>query len=422
MKKISLFAFILLLLLQGCSAPELVDVPSPEPPNPSPSQASPLPAAAVPSPIPSVETEPSPVPITAVLQFAGDIILHSSPIRGAKTGDASYDFKPFFQAVQPYIDGDLSLCNMETPVDVFGNNRDISTYPRFNAPFEILEALQFAGFDHLVNGNNHVFDKGMAGLAATLQNFEKAGFASDGARADEESFQVPTVLDVSGIQVGILAYTDSVNGLESIVPEEQRVYAVRRFKTLDAEDLTRMSEDIAALRAAGAELVVVSLHWGTEYRDVPTEIQREIAEGLCEAGADVIYGSHSHCVQPIEWYERKGDNARCLIMYSLGNFFADQTALETPISKTQFGMLVNLSVTKTPGGEITLDDCSALPTLCCRDRSGTLGVSHSILPLNGGDETVPAFVTDEGNREWGRDAYEHVLKIVGDSFVRSATP
>ncbi|MDR1669389.1 MAG: CapA family protein [Oscillospiraceae bacterium] len=421
MRKITLSVFMALLLC-GCTVQPERLLAEPPPSVAQPSIApSPLPAVSVP-PEPSPEVPPpeepseAPEPIRATIQFAGDIILHTSPIRGAETGRDTYDFKPFFEAVAPYINGDLALCNMESPVDVFGNNQNISTYPRFNAPYEILEALKHAGFNHLLNGNNHVFDKGMSGLEATLRNFDKAGFASDGARADGESFQKPTVLDVNGIQVGLLSYTESVNGLDSLATEEQSAYAVRRFSTEHTEDIPRMSEDIATLRSAGAELVVVSLHWGAEYHDAPTEIQREIAESLCDAGADVILGGHSHCVQPIEWYNR--DGARCLIMYSLGNFFADQTALENPIGKTQYGALVTLSVSKSPDGDITLDGCTALPTLCCRDKSGTLGVTHSILPLSGGSESVPAFVTDEGNRAWGRRAFEHVLKIIGGGFVR----
>jgi poly-gamma-glutamate synthesis protein (capsule biosynthesis protein) len=371
----------------------------------------------VPEPTPDPSPSPSPEPVTITLQFAGDIILHSSPIRGAKTGESTYDFKPFFEAISPYITGDLALCNMETPVDVFGGNQDLSSYPRFNAPYEILEALDYAGFNHLINGNNHVFDKGFGGLEATLRNFEKAGFSSDGARGDSETFQVPTILDVNGISVGLLSYTDSVNGLEPLVGEEERSYAVRRFRSDTLDGLPAMTEEITALRSAGAELVIVALHWGAEYRDEPAETQVQIAEALCAAGADVIFGGHSHCVQPLRWVTRPADGSRCLIMYSLGNFFADQTALDPPIGKTQYGALVSLSVTKNPGGLIELGDCAVLPTLCCRDRSGTLGVTHTVLPLSGGDGAVPAFVTDEGNRAWGKRAYAHILKIVGEEFL-----
>jgi len=306
---------------------------------------------------------------------------------------------------------------METPVDVLGGNQDITTFPLFNAPFEILEALQYAGFNHLIAANNHSFDRGFDGLVATAENFERVGLDFTGIYVDQEAFHIPTILDVKGIQVGIIAYTDSVNGLESLVPAEMRPYAVRRFRSHVVDDVPAMAADIANLRAAGAEVVIVSLHWGAEYVDAPTEMQRQIARGLVDAGADVIMGNHAHVIQPIEWHERE-NGSRSLIIYSLGNFLADQTRLSTPIERTQFGKLVSLQVIREPNGEIRLGVCEVLPTLCMRDRNGnTLGIVDgiSVMPLIDGE--LPDFVSSEDLRAWGRRAYEHVVRIVGEEFI-----
>jgi len=183
------------------------------------------------------------------------------------------------------------------------------------------------------------------------------------------------------------------------------------------DDVPAMGEDIASLRRAGAEVVIVSLHWGAEYVDAPTEMQRQIARGLSDLGADVIMGNHAHVVQPIEWHERE-DGGRSLIIYSLGNFLADQTRMTTPIARTQFGKLVSLQVIREPDGTIRLGACEVLPTLCMRDISGnTLGIVNgiSVLPLIDGE--LPDFVTNADLRAWGRQAYEHVVRIVGEEFI-----
>jgi len=407
-------ALLVLLLLSGCAGIP-VDVQEPYPdiaaetPAPAPTPA--------PTPEPTPEPEPEPEPIEIRIQFAGDVLLHRGPIDAARIGENTYDFRPFLRDIKPFIDGDLTLINMETPVDVLGGNRDITTFPRFNAPFEILEALQYAGFNHLIAANNHSFDRGFDGLIATVENFERVGIAFTGMYVDQAAFHAPTILDVNGIQVGIIAYTDSVNGLEPLVPAEMRPYAVRRFRSHVLDDLPNMAEDIANLRAAGAEVVIVSLHWGAEYVDAPSDMQRQIARGLGDAGADVIMGNHAHVVQPIEWHERE-DGGRSLILYSLGNFLADQTRLSTPIPRTQYGKLVSLQVIRAPDGEIRLGLCEVLPTLCMRDTSGnTLGIANgiSVLPVIGGE--LPEFVTNEDLRAWGRRAYEHVVRIVGEAFI-----
>ena len=366
---------------------------------------------------PSPTPEPEPDPIEIRIQFAGDILLHRGPIDAARIGQNTYDFRPFLRDIRPFIDGDLALVNMETPVDVLGGNRDITTFPRFNAPFEILEALDYAGFNHLIAANNHSFDRGFDGLVATVENFERVGLAFTGMYVDEDAFHVPTILDVNGIQVGIIAYTDSVNGLESLVPAEMRPFAVRRFRSHVMDDVPAIAEDIAAIRAAGAEVVIVSLHWGAEYVDAPTEMQRQIARGLADLGADVIMGNHAHVIQPVEWHVR-ADGGRSFIIYSLGNFLADQTRLSTPIPRTQFGKLVSLQVIREPDGTIRLDAAEVLPTLCMRDRTGnTLGIRDgiSVMPVIGGE--LPEFVTNADLRDWGRRAYAHVVRIAGEEFI-----
>lgn len=369
------------------------------------------------------------------LQFAGDIFLHQGPIDVARTGENTYDLKPFFTHIKPFIDGDLAIANMEVPVDARGGNQDVAGFPLFNSPFEILDAVQYAGFTHMITANNHSFDFGLEGILNTINSFERAGLEHTGINASWEDFNKPTILDINGIQVGLIAYTDSVNGLEDLVPEASRAYAVRRFRSHTLEDIPQMEQDMADLKAAGAELVIVSLHWGEEYEDEPLPMQRLIAAELSEAGADVIMGTHSHTVHPVEWHERE-DGSRTLIMYSLGNFLADQTRLTEPsvdaqistssnndmgrpfIGRTQFGMLVSLQVTKELNGEIRLGEVEVLPTLCMRDFSGnTLGTTDgvSVMPLVNGE--LPDFVADEELRKWGREAYNHVVNIVDEQFI-----
>ena len=356
------------------------------------------------------EPEPLPEPIDIRIQFAGDILLHGG--LGAGTGNNTFDYRPFMWAIKPHINGDLALVNMETPVDVFGNNAGIATWPRFNAPFEIVEGLIYAGFNHLITANNHSFDMGFDGVKASLLNFERAGIAQTGMYTNEEDFNTHTIIDVEGIQVGIIAYTDSVNGLESLVPADVRPFAIRRFRSHVLDDIPYIARDIADIKEAGAELVIISLHWGAEYVNAPSNMQVQIAHGLVEAGADIIMGHHSHTPQPLEWHYRE-DGSRGLIIYSLGNFLSDQIALNIPA--TQYGMLVTAYVTKCFENGISLEQANVLPTVFVRDSGRALGSPYSILPIINGE--VPAEVINENLRAWGRRAYEHVSRIVGEKFL-----
>ncbi|MCL2355764.1 MAG: CapA family protein [Defluviitaleaceae bacterium] len=410
MKKFIAALFMILFAASGCAEEPAATLENASDLHYASEHSPEISPAPLPEPTPEPTPSPTPEPVHIRVQFAGDVLLHGG--LGAGIGNNRFDYRPFMRAIAPYINGDLALVNMETPVDVFGNNQGIATWPRFNAPFEILEGLSYAGFNHLIAANNHSFDMGFSGLAATLENFERAGLSQTGMYTNETDFNTPTILNVEGISVGIIAYTDSVNGLESLVPADVRPFAIRRFRSNVPDDVPFIAEDIMRIREAGAELVIISLHWGAEYVNRPSNMQMQIARELVDAGADIIMGHHSHTPQPLEWHERS-DGSRGLIIYSLGNFLADQIRLNIPA--TQYGMLVTAYVTMCYADGISLDAATVLPTVFVRDSARTLGSPYSILPVINGE--VPDNVESENLRAWGRRAYAHVLQIVGEEFI-----
>jgi len=363
---------------------------------------------------------PPPQPVDIRIQFAGDALLHTGPIDAARTGRNEagynvYDFRPYLTHIAPFIRaGDLNIINMETPVDVYGNNTRILSWPRFNVPFEVLPALSYAGFNHLIFANNHTIDRGFYGVERTLENFRRAGLSSTGGYASPEEFNTPTVIDVNGVQVGVLAYAESLNGLDSLLTAHQHTFVTRRFNFYDITNgIPAMRADMDNLRAHGAEVIIISIHWGAEYVNQPTVAQVRFARALSEAGADIIMGHHSHTPQPIEWHYRE-DGTRGLIIYSLGNFLADQTRLNPPDSRTQYTKLVTANVRRYPDGNIVMGEVEILPAYVMRDRTGnTLGAPNriAILPIIDGE--LPEFVQPAYLRTRGRNAHRHLMNIVG---------
>lgn len=358
-------------------------------------------------------------PTVISVQFVGDVFLHRGPIEAGRTGHnpETFNFNPFLTHIRPYLDADLRIANMETPVDVLGNNRDITTFPMFNAPFEILEALVYAGFDHVNTANNHSFDRHWAGLVATVENVERAGLTQTGMYTTPEERDVPTIMNINGVKVGFISYTDSVNGLESFVSPEQNQFGVRRFRSHVMDDVESMLADEVWLREQGAEVVIMSLHWGAEYVDEPTQMQRNIARALIDGGVDIIMGKHSHTPQPVEWHYRE-DGTRGFVMYSLGNFLADQTRLVPVDHRTQFGMLTTVEITRMPNGDINLTNADVLPTLTMRDFNGNV-LRHrddiTVLPVIEGQ--LPEGFNDPLFRDWATRAYNHLNRIVGSDFI-----
>ena len=369
------------------------------------------------------ETEP-PKPVydttPVTIKMAGDILLHSPVTNGAKTGESAYDFNDTFSEIKKYLEGDLVVCNMEAPVDAFGGNQKIADYPLFNFPLEILDAVKNAGFNTLTSANNHAFDKGFEGLVNSRNNIINAGFGLIGTYENKEQHDEYYIKEYNGIKIGIIAYTDGDNG--NWMSDEKREFVMKMFTSQTLEDVPRMIDDMNACRAAGADYIIMALHWGDEYNDQPdvgARKQREIAKALVEGGADIIMGNHAHCVQPIEkiTYTTPGGKQKTgIVTYAMGNFFADQAGLNDyrvkGNNKTHDAFVLTMVIARNADtGEIELQSANYMPTITYRYKSSPN--KYRIAPLGVISETRPAWCRTDADFEHFSNAFERVKSVVG---------
>ena len=301
---------------------------------------------------------------TAKISLAGDIMLHDNVLRKYRTGAVNYDFSGIFDGVKDLSRSrDLFIAGLEGVVDAYGGNEKISGYPRFNFPFEILDAVKLGGINFLVTANNHALDQGFAGVKSTRANLINAGIDFTGTYENEKQYNEYSIKEVNGIKIGIAAWTALDNGALSSMGDSAG-FVMRAFDQETTGDVPRILRDVEAMRESGAQFVIIALHWGVEYADEPTETQREIARLLVESGVDVVYGSHTHCVQPVEIVEIETDGVKrkALIVYSAGNFFASQEVLDMP--KTQRGIIVNFNVHDIEENAASLGEVSIVDTVC----------------------------------------------------------
>jgi poly-gamma-glutamate synthesis protein (capsule biosynthesis protein) len=256
-----------------------------------------------------------PPPASLSLVAVGDLLMHEDVKTSAAQDPAGFpglwaDLVPLFQSA------DLVFGNLESPVAP-AKGRPGAPF-QFNAPESLPRALRTSGFTVLSLANNHAFDQGGAGLRETLDRLGKEGLEVVGAGEDRARAEAPRILERNGFKVAFLAFTDSLN---------------QDFNHRSAEPWVRLLDPDAAVLAvrgahSGADLVVVSLHWGNEYQHAPSKRQRDLARALVEAGADVILGHHPHVLQPVERLEAGGHQA--LVAYSLGNFISNQDRTYRP--------------------------------------------------------------------------------------------
>lgn len=262
---------------------------------------------------PIVAPSPAPVnPDTVTLNAVGDVMLSRKVGKLITLNGLEY---PMAQVADVLADGDLTFANLECPISQQGKplpGKQIT----FRAEPAAVNCLRQAGIDIVSLANNHAVDYDSPALLETIDLLSQMGISSVGGGMNLNQARQPVIIDKKGMKIAFLAYSDLADVYFDL--KYRRMH--RASDTLPGVaplEMEFMLEDIAKARTL-ADRVIVSLHWGTEYRDTPSREQKEMAHKLIEAGADAIIGHHPHWFQGLEVYQGK------IIAYSLGNFVMDQ--------------------------------------------------------------------------------------------------
>ncbi|MEU6844104.1 CapA family protein [Streptomyces sp. NPDC046716] len=236
-------------------------------------------------------------PHAFTLVASGDVLPHTSIIARAEedAGGDGYDFRPMLAGVRPVVSrADLAICHMET---VYGAPGDYSGYPDFKSPPQVAAGLRATGYDSCSTASNHTLDDGAPGIARTLGALDRAGVAHAGSARTAAESRAPARLRAGGAEIAQLAYTYGTNGYR---PPHGKPWSVNLI------DRRRIVADARAARRAGADVVVVSLHWGTEWQDEPDARQLRLGRQLTASRThgrpdiDLILGTHAHVPQAYE--------------------------------------------------------------------------------------------------------------------------
>lgn len=255
-------------------------------------------ASATASPTAGPTAPPGAKPFTLV--GTGDVIPYPSIIQRAADDSAEkggYDFRKILAGVKPIVSAaDLALCHHEIPYGRPGG--PYTGYPLFKAPHQLADALKDAGYDSCSTASNHTLDDGYDGLVRVLDNLDRVGIRHVGSARSAEEAKAPALLEAGGAKVAQLDYSYGTNGIP--LPSD-RPWAVNLI------DQGRIIADARAARAAGANVVVLSVHWGSEWQTAPDAQQLELAQALTASrGADglpdidLVLGTHNHVPQPYE--------------------------------------------------------------------------------------------------------------------------
>lgn len=339
-------------------------------------------------------TVPSTGGRTATLRFAGDIVADTEILATAYNSKADrYDFSDYFSLIRDQLaNADMTAINVDGSMGGKDHYRyGYSGYPQFNTPPSLMQTLQNIGVDMLTLCNNHCLDGWFDGLLDTIRNCDKIGMMHIGAFLSEEDYNTPEIYEINGIKIGFLNYTQSTNGMENRgVDANALKWGIRKTNNADYEG------DIKKLRSAGAEVVIVVMHWGEEYLLKPDENQVSMANRIAAAGADVIVGGHPHVFQAAGWKTTTladGTQHKCLIVYSLGNFLSEHRNEKK--ARTDAGIIFEFTLQEnTVTGEIEVVEPKYLPIAVW--RVGTEGAfDYRVVSVDATLENRPSGMSSE---------------------------
>ncbi|MBQ9854386.1 MAG: CapA family protein [Bacilli bacterium] len=273
------------------------------------------------------------------LVMVGDALIHDSLYNDAKEGN-SYNFYKYLSYIKEYVsDYDIAYYNQETILG--GTSIGLSSYPSFNSPQELGDAMVDAGFNLVSLATNHTLDRGANAVKLSRQYWNKQeGVHAVGSYSsfDEKQEIESKILESNGITYSVLNYTYGTNGIQ--VPSGKD-YLVNLWDDTNNFDgyKKKVKSDIDNIRDK-VDVLIVAMHWGREYTHNPIDIQKKTAKYLASLGVDLIIGTHPHVIQPVEYIDDT------LVFYSLGNFISAQKSESCSNYKCFIGLMSSLKIKK----------------------------------------------------------------------------
>ena len=248
----------------------------------------------------------------ASIVMVGDALIHMGINYAYKTS-SGYDFHGLFKYIKPIVaEYDLAYYNQETVLG--GSSLGLSGYPQFNSPQEVGDAFLDAGFNLVSLATNHTMDnyyrtggKTIANSVAYWKKNSDKALAAGSYTSQEDRDEV-IVKEVNGIKYGFLSYTEQTNGIT--VPSDKSYLA-------NVYSKEKVKKDVEAYKDK-VDVIIVAMHWGSEYTHTPTSSEKEKAQYLASLGVNLIIGCHPHVIQPMTYI------GNTFVVYSLGNFVSSQ--------------------------------------------------------------------------------------------------
>lgn len=301
------------------------------------------------------------------LSAAGDILCQSTQLEYAYDEESgNFDFSESFAHVRDIFGAsDYAVATLKTTLagKYKGSSDEYYGYctadNRYNSPEILAENLVSSGISLVNMATNHSLDSGAAGLTATIDYLDAAGLAHVGAAKTKDEGTDYSV-NIGGIQVGFIGYTNLTNDLTL---SSEAACVLNTLNNYDSEAVKTLCDRVTAMKAEN-ELVVVMLNFGGVEGDTAETEQQTLAAQLCEAGADLILGTGSRVLKPVEKLtaadETTGKTHECLVLYGMGALYSSETYVSSQ-KDTDISAIFDFNITRDQFGDTYINSFAVIP-------------------------------------------------------------
>ena len=302
--------------------------------------------------------------------FMGDIMGHDLQIESAYNSKTKkYDFSTQFEHIAPLTkDVDATVGNLEVTLA----GPPYKGYPKFSSPDQLALDIKNAGIKYLVTANNHINDRGLTGFNRTMDMLDSLDFVHTGSfrNHEDKAKRHPMIIEEKGWRVAVFNYTYGVNGV---------TYSSKML--INEVDTTVIKNDLIKAQEQNYDAIIVSFHWGQEYKRNSNSDQQKIAKMCFEYGANAVVGAHPHVVQEMEKFRfttSTGKEKDALVAYSLGNYVANYGSWRY----SNGGALLRFKFRKTKEGEIKIEEQGHFLIWVYRKEKTAKLKTYYVLPID----------------------------------------
>ncbi len=371
---------------------------------------------------------PSETDCSVTITFGGSIKMSDEILSAARNSDG-YDFNNYLSELSPIFSSDINFVTLFGSAAQNDSQLKVSGFKNYNYPVQLLDTLSALGVTHVMNASGDALSLGYDGLEYSMKQMEQRGLKAVGTYLDSDSFGSVYVIEKNHIKIGVGAYycpdqstyNSALSAQKNVsMTDAELSYCINQYPSKSV--FKEIEKDIADMKKAGADVIIIMLNWGGADSKSHTDDNRNsLAQDLIDAGVNLVIGTEPDVAQKITKKAPKGSDEPSYVFYSMGNLFADADSGAT--AKKYYGMSATFTIERKAGEtDVKITSAVCNPVFIHRDDTyseQSTYLKYRVFPAVKYYSVPerPDFFTSSSQWKASKNAFDSIYNFARDSKV-----